>query len=281
MDVYRNPVSIAAASLLSDPAVNRVSDRAASEAGLSGAERVQLAVRPEHLALATDAAGAVPTVRFVGEVTLAGKQRFGQLRAPERCGRDVGGAPARPRARSARGVACANRRGGGRAEAAVSLTLEGVSHAYPGGPPVLTNVDLHIGAGEAHALLGSSGAGKSTLLGVLSGLVAPSAGRVSFGDRDVTNVPTRERNIAQVFQFPVLYPAMTVAENLAFPLRNQGWRKARSCEARVQRGEPSCSDIDDPLLTGPPRAAERCLTGSSVAAIGRALVRPDVSDGAA
>src|SRR3546814_10968984 len=80
--------------------------------------------------------------------------------------------------------------------------------------------------------LGPSGCGKTTLLNVISGLIAPSEGRVRFGGRDVTDLLTRDRNIAQVFQFPVIYDTMTVFENLAFPLRNRGF-DARSEQRRV------------------------------------------------
>jgi len=73
--------------------------------------------------------------------------------------------------------------------------------------------------GKKYALLGPSGCGKTTLLNIISGLVRPSDGRVLFDDRDVTDIPTAKRNIAQVFQFPVIYNIMTVYNNLAFPLR--------------------------------------------------------------
>ena len=66
------------------------------------------------------------------------------------------------------------------------------------------------------------GCGKSTLLNIISGLLVPSEGRVLFDDRDVTTLPPDQRNIAQVFQFPVIYDTMTVRQNLAFPLRNRG-----------------------------------------------------------
>ncbi|MEL6316000.1 MAG: ABC transporter ATP-binding protein, partial [Pseudomonadota bacterium] len=71
-------------------------------------------------------------------------------------------------------------------------------------------------------LLGASGCGKSTLLNIISGLVEPSQGRILFDDVDMTQAKTAERNIAQVFQFPVVYDTMTVRDNLAFPLRNRG-----------------------------------------------------------
>ena len=75
--------------------------------------------------------------------------------------------------------------------------------------------------GGAYALLGPSGCGKTTLLNIISGLVIPTRGRILFDDRDVTTLPTEARNIAQVFQFPVVYDTMTVAGNLAFPLENR------------------------------------------------------------
>src|SRR3546814_15001062 len=84
--------------------------------------------------------------------------------------------------------------------------------------------------GGAYARLGPSGCGKTTLLNVISGLIVPREGRVRFGGRDVTDLPTRDRHIAQVFQFPVIYDTMTVFENLALPLRNRGFDAPRICE---------------------------------------------------
>ena len=69
--------------------------------------------------------------------------------------------------------------------------------------------------------MGPSGCGKTTLLNLISGLLHPSEGRILFDGRDVSNETPERRNIAQVFQFPVIYDTMTVAENLAFPLRNR------------------------------------------------------------
>src|ERR1700685_4847593 len=80
--------------------------------------------------------------------------------------------------------------------------------------------------GKAYALLGPSGCGKTTLLNIISGLIIPSEGRLLFDNRDVTRLPTEQRNIAQVFQFPVIYDTMTVAENLAFPLKNRRVERA-------------------------------------------------------
>ncbi|MGY0399926.1 MAG: ABC transporter ATP-binding protein [Ostreibacterium sp.] len=75
--------------------------------------------------------------------------------------------------------------------------------------------------GSAYALLGPSGCGKTTLLNIISGLLIPSKGNILFGEKEVTALPPEERNIAQVFQFPVVYDTMTVRQNLAFPLRNR------------------------------------------------------------
>ncbi|HEU0222104.1 MAG TPA: ABC transporter ATP-binding protein, partial [Paracoccaceae bacterium] len=106
------------------------------------------------------------------------------------------------------------------------ITLQRLAHSYlpqPKGPQdyALKRLDHVWQDGGAYALLGPSGCGKTTLLNIISGLITPSEGRILFGDRDVTNLPTPARNIAQVFQFPVIYDTMTVYDNLAFPLRNR------------------------------------------------------------
>lgn len=107
------------------------------------------------------------------------------------------------------------------------ITLENLAHTYLSYPRdeddfALKTMNMEWDDGGAYALLGASGCGKSTLLNIISGLRAPSQGRVMFGDTDMTDSPTAERNIAQVFQFPVVYDTMSVADNLAFPLRNRG-----------------------------------------------------------
>ena len=79
--------------------------------------------------------------------------------------------------------------------------------------------------GSAYALLGPSGCGKTTLLNIISGLLSPSQGQVFFDEQDVTSESTSSRNIAQVFQFPVVYDTMSVYDNLAFPLRNRRLNK--------------------------------------------------------
>ncbi|ETX30414.1 ABC transporter ATP-binding protein [Roseivivax isoporae] len=106
------------------------------------------------------------------------------------------------------------------------ITLENLAHSYLPNPSAeddfaLKELNHDWADGEAYALLGSSGCGKSTLLNIISGLLIPSQGRVLFDGQDMTHAPTAERNIAQVFQFPVVYDTMTVRENLAFPLKNR------------------------------------------------------------
>lgn len=107
------------------------------------------------------------------------------------------------------------------------ITLSDVAHSYLSEPRgeedyALKTINHVWEDGGAYALLGASGCGKTTLLNIISGLRKPSQGRVMFGDKDVTTASTVERNIAQVFQFPVVYDTMTVRQNLAFPLRNRG-----------------------------------------------------------
>lgn len=119
------------------------------------------------------------------------------------------------------------------------ITLQNLAHSYHANPMheddyALKELNHDWVDGEAYALLGSSGCGKSTLLNIISGLVTPSQGRILFNDRDVTQAPTSERNIAQVFQFPVVYDTMTVRDNLAFPLRNRG-ADAHYVHDRVQQ----------------------------------------------
>ena len=107
------------------------------------------------------------------------------------------------------------------------ISLSKLRHSYMSTPKsdsdyALKEIDLDWNDGGAYALLGPSGCGKSTLLNIISGLLVPSEGQILFDGKDVTKLPPDQRNIAQVFQFPVIYDTMTVRDNLAFPLRNRG-----------------------------------------------------------
>ncbi|ALN75422.1 ABC transporter ATP-binding protein [Aureimonas sp. AU20] len=107
-----------------------------------------------------------------------------------------------------------------------AIRLDHIRHAYTpelarAGTYALREVDHLFEDGGAYALLGPSGCGKTTLLNIISGLLTPSEGTLRFDERDVTTLSPEARNIAQVFQFPVIYDTMSVADNLAFPLRNR------------------------------------------------------------
>ena len=126
--------------------------------------------------------------------------------------------------------------------------------------------------GGAYALLGPSGCGKTTLLNIVSGLITPSRGHVSFDGKDVTRLTPQERNIAQVFQFPVIYDTMTVAENLAFPLKNRGVPAASIRQRVGQIAE--MLELSGELGT---RAAGLSADAKQKISLGRGLVREDVS----
>ena len=107
------------------------------------------------------------------------------------------------------------------------VTLKDLAHTYfdPSRRDVewaVKKLTLEWADGGAFALLGPSGCGKTTLLNIMSGLIRPAEGRILFDERDVTELSPEARNIAQVFQFPVVYDTMTVYDNIAFPLRNRG-----------------------------------------------------------
>jgi glycerol transport system ATP-binding protein len=157
------------------------------------------------------------------------------------------------------------------------ITLDRLAHSYhpdPEGPQDYALKEIHHvwSQGGAYALLGPSGCGKTTLLNIISGLVHPTRGRILFDERDVTDLPTEARNIAQVFQFPVVYDTMTVRENLAFPLRNRGVPR----ETTARRVDEIASLLGLTPVLG--RKA-RNLTADlkQKISLGRGLVRADVA----
>jgi putative spermidine/putrescine transport system ATP-binding protein len=103
----------------------------------------------------------------------------------------------------------------------MSLELDGLAVPF-GDAPGLTDVSLTVGAGERVVLVGASGSGKTSLLRAIAGLGASSGGRIRIGGRDVTAVPTERRGAVYLQQTPALFPHMTVAENVGFPLRIRG-----------------------------------------------------------
>jgi glycerol transport system ATP-binding protein len=152
-----------------------------------------------------------------------------------------------------------------------------LAHAYAPNPQrdedyALLPLAMNFNDGGAYALLGPSGCGKTTLLNIVSGLVKPSQGRVKFDGADVTDRTPRQRNIAQVFQFPVIYDTMTVAENLAFPLRNRGMA-AEMIRKRVGK-VAEMLELSGQLGN---RAAGLTADAKQKISLGRGLVREDVS----
>jgi glycerol transport system ATP-binding protein len=152
------------------------------------------------------------------------------------------------------------------------IALEDLGHRYGQGEWALRPLDMVWDQGGAYALLGPSGCGKTTLLNIISGLVHPTQGRVRFDEHDVTNLPTEARNIAQVFQFPVVYDTMTVRQNFAFPLRNRGVDDA-TIKARVRE----IAELLDMTAVLDRRAHGLTADAKQKISLGRGLVREDVS----
>lgn len=157
------------------------------------------------------------------------------------------------------------------------IRFKNVMHAYPspkGQKPVyaLKEINQVWEDESAYALLGPSGCGKTTLLNIISGLLTPSEGEIYFDGQDVTHLPTSERQIAQVFQFPVVYDTMTVFDNLAFPLRNRGMD-----ETVVKQRVDQISEMLDLTSSLKKRASGLTADGKQKISLGRGLVRSDVN----
>lgn len=157
------------------------------------------------------------------------------------------------------------------------INLEHIRHAYSAkakaaGDYALKEVHHEWDDGGAYALLGPSGCGKTTLLNIISGLLHPSDGRILFDGLDVTELSTQHRNIAQVFQFPVVYDTMTVFDNLAFPLRNR-----HVPEAEVQRRVTEILEMIDLGSMAKRRAQGLTADQKQKISLGRGLVRSDVN----
>ena len=158
--------------------------------------------------------------------------------------------------------------------ACIALDL---AHSYRPHPQqdsdyALLPLQMTFNDGGAYALLGPSGCGKTTMLNLISGLVQPSQGTVRFDNADVTRLTPQARNIAQVFQFPVIYDTMTVAENLAFPLRNRG-----VAAERIQARVGQVAEMLELSAQLDQRAAGLAADAKQKISLGRGLVREDVS----
>ena len=157
------------------------------------------------------------------------------------------------------------------------IDLVDLAHSYSGNdaPPesfALKPVTMTWRQGGAYALLGPSGCGKTTLLNLISGIVTPSRGKILFDGADITQATTQKRNIAQVFQFPVIYDTMTVGENLAFPLKNRGVAPAE-INARVRQ----IADLLDLSPHLDRKATRLTADAKQKISLGRGLVRSDVA----
>ena len=141
---------------------------------------------------------------------------------------------------------------------------------YPGtDAPAVDALDLHIADGEFMVLVGPSGSGKTTALRMLAGLEEVDAGAIFIGDRDVTDVPPKDRDISMVFQNYALYPYLTVAANIGFPLRIAKVQEGRA-RAAGAGGRRSCSASPTTSSASPAQ-----LSGGQRqrVAMGRAIVR--------
>ncbi|NVK72818.1 ABC transporter ATP-binding protein [Marinomonas sp. CT5] len=158
-----------------------------------------------------------------------------------------------------------------------SITLNALAHTYTDNPTKPEDYAIremsHVWEqGGAFALLGPSGCGKSTLLNIISGLLEPSHGEVLFDGKRVNELKPEERNIAQVFQFPVVYDTMTVFDNLAFPLRNIGVPEYKVKSKVYEVAE--ILELSDQLKR---KAKGLSADQKQKVSMGRGLVRDDVS----
>ncbi len=157
------------------------------------------------------------------------------------------------------------------------ITLEHLAHSYMPFPKTdddfaLKEINHVWDDGGAYALLGPSGCGKTTLLNIISGLLVPSKGNILFNEQNVTQLQPQQRDIAQVFQFPVIYDTMTVAENLAFPLVN---RKVPKTE--IDQRVTEMLDILELGAKANNKARGLTADEKQKISLGRGLVRHDVN----
>ena len=150
-----------------------------------------------------------------------------------------------------------------------TVKFDDVSLMYPGGTtPAVSHLNLDIAEGEFLVLVGPSGCGKSTSLRMLAGLEPISAGKILIGDRDVTHVAAKDRDIAMVFQNYALYPHMSVAENMGFALKI-----AKVSKDEIDRRVKEAAKLLD--LTEYLERKPKALSGGQRqrVAMGRAIVR--------
>jgi len=148
------------------------------------------------------------------------------------------------------------------------IRLENISKVFSGNVEAVKNFSLTIPEKIVVSLLGPSGCGKTTTMRIIAGLETPTVGRVYFDGQDVTDLPARERNVAMVFQFPAIYPNVTVQDNIVFPLKAQSLSK----EEIDQRVSEVVRTLDlEGVLNNLPRSLDAGMRQK--VAIARAIVR--------
>lgn len=149
-----------------------------------------------------------------------------------------------------------------------TLTLSSLSKAYPdAGQAAVKDLSLTVESGSLTALLGPSGSGKTTTMKLIAGLLSPDTGEIALDGQPITHLPPERRNVAMVFQNPLLFPHLTIAENLRFGLRMRGLSKTQSAPEVAAM-------LDRVRLTGLGDRRPAQLSGGQQqrAALGRALV---------
>lgn len=157
------------------------------------------------------------------------------------------------------------------------IELKSLTHRYASSRKkesafAIENLDISWEDGTTNALLGPSGCGKTTLLNIISGLIKPTGGSVLFDGIEVNDRPTRDRHIAQVFQFPVVYDTMSVFDNLAFPLRNQG-----SDEKEVKARVMEIMELLDLDALAKTKTSQLNPAEKQIVSLGRGIVRKDTA----
>ncbi len=149
-----------------------------------------------------------------------------------------------------------------------TITVDRVTKQF-GSFTAVKDLDIRFADAEVTCLLGPSGCGKTTLMRMIAGLERPTSGRILFGDRDVTALSTAARNIGMVFQYPVMYPTLSVAENIALPLKQDRTLSAVERDKRVEE----MLDVLDMRGMGQSLIGDLDLGNRQKVAVGRAIAR--------
>jgi glycerol transport system ATP-binding protein len=150
------------------------------------------------------------------------------------------------------------------------IRVENVSHTYGRDVEAISGVSMTMEDGKLTALLGPSGCGKTTLLRIIAGLLRPTEGKIYFDGEDMTLLPAEDRNVAMVFQFPVVYIALTVYENLALPLRAKGMP-----ENEIKMKIKEISEFLGMTEYLNQKASKLTIDRKQITALARAMVRED------